>query len=157
VNVSSGKNQRTAESCSWYNNEEASRIFLFICKLKKLGVSMTDVGVITPYALQVKNLKRIINESMPDCGLKIGTVEEFQGQERNIILVSTVRTSNHLFQTVDVQYGLGFLQCEKRMNVAISRARALLVVFGKESILGGDANWRYLIKQTKDHGTYVTI
>lgn len=111
---------------------------------------------ITPYALQVKNLRRIVNESMPDCELKIGTVEEFQGQERQIILVSTVRT-NQQHLASDTQFSLGFLQCEKRMNVAISRARALLVVFGKESVLGQDENWRYLIKCAGDEGTYVSM
>lgn len=111
---------------------------------------------ITPYALQVKNLRRIINECMPDSEIKIGTVEEFQGQERQIILVSTVRTNRKLVQT-DLHFGLGFLQCEKRINVAISRARALLVIFGKESILGGDKNWQYIINSSKAKGTYVSL
>lgn len=93
---------------------------------------------------------------MPDCDLKIGSVEEFQGQERKIILVSTVRTNSQELSS-DFQFGLGFLKCEKRMNVAISRARALLVVFGKESILSQDNNWRYLVQFTKENGTYTSI
>lgn len=47
INVSNGRNQRTVESCSWFNDEEASRIFFFICKLKKLGISMKDVGIVS--------------------------------------------------------------------------------------------------------------
>lgn len=93
---------------------------------------------------------------MPECGIKVGTVEEFQGQERQIILVSTVRTSNQ-FLASDEQFNLGFLKCPKRMNVAISRARALLVVFGKESILACDDNWRHLIQYSKEKGSYVTV
>lgn len=172
INVSHGRNLRSAESSSWLNNEEASAIYLFICKLKQKGISLSDVGIvgtkfpiffvdfnflffkITPYALQVKNLKRIIKDTMPDADLKVGTVEEFQGQERKIILVSTVRTHTKHLQT-DEQFNLGFLQCSKRMNVAISRARALLVVFGKESLLSLDANWRYLIQYTKAKQTFV--
>ena len=109
---------------------------------------------ITPYALQVKHIRQIFESAMPNCGVKVGTVEEFQGQERQIILVSTVRT-NCQYINSDIHFSLGFLKCEKRMNVAISRARALLVVFGKESILGQDPHWNYLIQYTKNMGTYV--
>lgn len=47
INVSNGRNERTQESSSWFNNEEASRIFLFACKLKKLGISLKDVGIVS--------------------------------------------------------------------------------------------------------------
>lgn len=106
--------------------------------------------------MQVKTIRHIIERALPNCGIKVGTVEEFQGQERQVILLTTVRTNaNHL--QYDVQFNLGFLQSKKRMNVAISRARALLVVFGKESILGQDESWNHLIQFTKKMGTYTTI
>lgn len=92
--------------------------------------------------------------SLPDSDLKIGTVEEFQGQERDIILVSTVRTEAAHFNS-DTKFGLGFLQCEKRFNVAISRARALLVVFGNKNLLSKDHRWEKLIDYTIDNRTYV--
>lgn len=89
-----------------------------------------------------------------ESGVKVGTVEEFQGQERSVILVSTVRTCSKLISS-DTKFGLGFLQCPKRMNVAISRACSLLVVFGKENVLIADPNWRHLIEYTKEHNTFV--
>lgn len=106
----------------------------------------------------MKNLRRLISTSLEDGGgsVKIGTVEEFQGQERKIILVSTVRSHSAYFNS-DMQFGLGFLQSGKRMNVAISRARALLVVFGKESILSQDKNWHQLIQYAKSKETYVNL
>lgn len=82
-------------------------------------------------------------------------MEEFQGQERLIILVSTVRSEERQLN-FDQRFGLGFLQCPKRMNVAISRAKALLVVFGKEAILKKDENWNYLIEYAKKNHTYVS-
>lgn len=54
--------------------------------------------------------------------LKVGTVEEFQGDERHIILVSTVRTTVADTQ-MDADRRLGFIKCKNRINVAASRAR----------------------------------
>lgn len=103
----------------------------------------------------MKKLKQKAS-SLPDVDLKIGTVEEFQGQERQIVLLSTVR-SDARFLSHDSRFGLGFLQCEKRINVAISRARALLVVYGKAEILKTHEKWRQLIDYTVQNGTYVSI
>lgn len=99
-------------------------------------------------------MKHKVSVSLTDTDLKIGTVEEFQGQERQIILVSTVRTeAKH--SNSDNKFGLGFLQCEKRMNVAISRARALLVVFGKKEMLEKNDRWKRLIDISVEKGTFV--
>jgi RNA helicase armi len=71
-----------------------------------------------------------------------------------IIIVSTVRT-NQTHLSADKKFGLGFIQCSKRMNVAVSRARALLVVFGKEKLLEIDQGWKQLIDYTRSNNTYV--
>jgi RNA helicase armi len=71
------------------------------------------------------------------------------------MIVSTVRTEQKQLMK-DNRFGLGFLQCPKRINVAISRARALLVIFGKQSILEKDANWKRVIEYTKNNNTFVT-
>lgn len=47
VNVTNGKNMRKPDSSSWFNNQEASRIYLFVCKLKQLGIEMKDVGIVS--------------------------------------------------------------------------------------------------------------
>lgn len=94
--------------------------------------------------------------TLPDTDLKIGTVEEFQGQERQIVLLSTVRTEQR-FLGSDQRFGLGFLQCEKRMNVAISRARSLLIVFGKAELLKSNEKWKQLIDFSVQNGTFVSI
>ena len=64
----------------------------------------------------------------------VGSTEEFQGQERRVIIVSTVRSSPEYVYT-DNQYKLGFLKNPKRFNVAITRAKALLIVVGNPHIL----------------------
>lgn len=115
----------------------------------RLGHHFDDIGIITPYTQQVKKIRTAITQSnlaMP----KVGTVEEFQGQERKIILLSTVRTMEHQLKD-DKRYSLGFIQSPERMNVAISRARALLVIFGNPKLLSIDPNWKFLIEYCHKH------
>jgi hypothetical protein len=71
--------------------------------------------------------------------VQVGSVEEFQGQERRIILISTVRSS-HEHLEFDAKHRLGFLSNPKRFNVSITRAKALVVVVGNPAILMHDPN-----------------
>lgn len=158
-----GKSETCFDSPSWQNKAEAesvsethalqnlltfncncSQVKGFVLKLYKMRCNAADIGIITPYIKQVKTIRSLLERAdlpVP----KIGTVEEFQGQERKIILLSTVRTLRAQLK-FDEKFSLGFIKNPKRMNVAISRARALLVVFGSPKLLSRDENWRYLIK-----------
>ncbi|XP_055630083.1 probable RNA helicase armi [Toxorhynchites rutilus septentrionalis] len=124
----------------------------FLLKLYKKGVRPEDIGIITPYQQQVKTIRRILDESNLQKP-KIGSVEEFQGQERMVIIISTVRTSKSLLQS-DLQHALGFIASPKRLNVAISRARALLLIFGSPHLLSADKHWRNLLFRTINSGSY---
>lgn len=53
-------------------------------------------------------------------------------------------------------YGYGFINCKKRMNVAISRAKSAVIIYGRESMLSCDENWRTLIAIAKQSGTYTS-
>lgn len=83
------------------------------------GLNSNDIGIIAPYILQVRAIEHRIKK-YPE--IKIGTVEEFQGLERKIILISTTRTCPGGMK-IDVSRNLGFVKCPKRINVAVSRAR----------------------------------
>ncbi|KAH8362076.1 hypothetical protein KR200_002170, partial [Drosophila serrata] len=138
-----GTNLQCNDSPSWYNPQEAKQVYLMTIALYKVNFHEDQIGIITPYAKQVKTLKTLFmatNIVMP----KIGSVEEFQGQERDIILISTVRSSQALLNA-DAQMSLGFVKSTKRMNVAISRARAMMIVFGNPNILALDSSWRKYI------------
>ncbi|MCS7238815.1 MAG: AAA domain-containing protein [Thermoguttaceae bacterium] len=90
------------------------------------GASGATIGVITPYRDQAESLddevrKRPRLRSLIDAGrLQLGTVDSFQGQEKDLIIFSTVRSN--------LEGRLGFVDNRQRLNVALSRARAQLIV-----------------------------
>lgn len=90
-----------------------------------------DVGVISPYRAQVQYLRRLIRkrESFKPFrhSISVNTVDGFQGQERDIILISLVRSND--------QGQIGFLNDLRRMNVAITRARMKLIILGDKATL----------------------
>ncbi|XP_017029857.2 probable RNA helicase armi [Drosophila kikkawai] len=138
-----GRNMQESDSPSWYNPLEAKEVFFTTIALYRANVHEDQIGILTPYAKQVKTIRNLFKGTdvvMP----KIGSVEEFQGQERDIMLISTVRSSQALIRS-DSQLSLGFVKSSKRMNVAISRARAMMVVFGNPNLLALDDSWRRYI------------
>ena len=85
-----------------------------------------DVGIISPYRAQVQYLRRLIKKReffKPYRSLiSVNTVDGFQGQERDIILISLVRSNE--------EGQIGFLRDLRRMNVAITRARMKVIIIG---------------------------
>jgi len=77
--------------------------------------------------------------------IKVGLVEDFQGGEKDVIIISTVRGLKSI--DADVEYDRGFLQNDRSYNVAVSRAKAMLVVVGNCDVLVRAKNWRYLIEK----------
>ena len=88
---------------------------------------------------------RLNQESSHNDGIIIGSVERFQGNERKVIILSTVRSNGE---------GMGFLKDYQRFNVAITRAKELLLVMGDPQVLMKNKNWRELIYHTKKQKSY---
>ncbi|XP_020590457.1 probable RNA helicase SDE3 isoform X2 [Phalaenopsis equestris] len=129
-----GCDEREGCNPSWFNRIEASKAVDIIKKLlRNPDLSEGDIGVITPYRQQVLKLQNAL-ESLEIRDIKVGSVEQFQGQEKKIIIVSTVRsTIKH--DEFDRVYSLGFLSNPRRFNVAITRARSLLIIIGNPHII----------------------
>ena len=87
-------------------------------------------------------------------GVKCGSVEEFQGHERDVVIISTVRADRSHFG-FDQQHRLGFVASPKRFNVAVTRARKLLIVVGSPAVLAGDRCWAALLRAAVAAGAYV--
>ncbi|XP_011306724.1 putative helicase mov-10-B.1 [Fopius arisanus] len=139
-----GDEMREKYSPSVYNPAEVRIIVNYVKKLigSNLGgrvVEKSEIGILTPYKLQ----KAKIVEALEANGIKdlpVGTVEIFQGQEKDIIIISTVRSV--LYRGTGGKIHIGFLSNPKRFNVAVTRAKALLIVVGNPMILEHDDCWR---------------
>ncbi|MBQ0046639.1 MAG: AAA family ATPase [Prevotellaceae bacterium] len=105
-----------------------------------------DVGIISPYKVQTQYLRQQIRKReefrLFRNVISVNTVDGFQGQERDIIMISLVRSNN------DGQ--IGFLSDLRRMNVAMTRARMKLIIFGDKETLQHHAFYRKLIKYVEE-------
>ncbi|XP_072200440.1 RNA helicase Mov10l1 [Excalfactoria chinensis] len=150
-----GKEIREGHSPSWFNPTEAVQVMQYCCHLAKnesIAVSVTDIGVITPYRKQVEKIKFLLR-SIDLSDIKVGTVEEFQGQESMVTILSTVRSYEDTL--AEEEYFLGFLSNPKRFNVAITRAKALLIVIGNPHLLVKDPCFCALLEYSLTNNAYV--
>ncbi|KAF9527429.1 RNA helicase [Crepidotus variabilis] len=139
-----GKDEREASSPSFFNIAEATQVKKYCLSLidnRKKGIKAEHIGVITPYHAQRCKILDLLRKDMKLRDIKVGSVEEFQGQERRVIIMSTVR-SNKDFITSDIRRSLGFVAHKQRLNVALTRAQALLIVVGNPVVLSLDPLWR---------------
>ena len=131
------KEQFVGESFGRINKAEAELTLLVLEQyFQKIGKQRIlderlDVGVISPYRAQVQYLRRLLKKKeffKPYRSLiSVNTVDGFQGQERDIILISLVRAND--------EGQIGFLRDLRRMNVAITRARMKLIILGDASTM----------------------
>lgn len=131
------KEQFVGKSYGRINKAEAeltlltlAEYFTKIGKQRVLGDSI-DVGIISPYRAQVQYLKKLIKKYeffKPYRRLiSVNTVDGFQGQERDVILISLVRSND--------EGQIGFLKDLRRMNVAMTRARMKLIILGNKDTM----------------------
>ena len=151
-----GENLREESSPSWFNPHEAAEVANYVDLLvnqTRPRVDAADIGVITPYNRQVHKIRTAL-DVIDIKDVKVGSVETFQGQERRVIIISTVRAENELIES-DLKYNLGFVANEKRFNVAVTRAISLLIVIGHPKVLATDKErWLPLLKFCKENGSW---
>ena len=131
------KEQFVGESFGRINKAEAELTLLILAEyFTKIGKQRVlsesiDVGIISPYRAQVQYLKKLIKKYeffKPYRRLiSVNTVDGFQGQERDVILISLVRSND--------EGQIGFLKDLRRMNVAMTRARMKLIILGNKDTM----------------------
>jgi len=126
----SGNRQRSTEEAEWIADEIERLLgsgFTDGARTRALGVE--DMLVVAPYNMQVRALRA----ALPG-GVRVGTVDKFQGQEAPVVFFSMTSSSGD-----EVPRGLEFLFSRNRFNVAISRAQCLAYVVASPALLVADA------------------
>lgn len=140
-----------------------------------MKVSQSDVGVVTPYKMQRRKIAQACHRCNFD-EITIGTAEVFQGQEKPIMILSTVRSGGNRLGFVNnarVCYlciniflcDIYFIICNllnymcffnlQRFNVMITRAKCLLVIVGDPHALQHDPNWNKLIEYCLENNAMI--
>lgn len=150
-----GKELKESGNPSWMNPAEIIQIIRYVKLLKsELKVEESEIGIISPYRKQVQKL-RIMLAAVNVHEIKIGTVEEFQGQERNVIIVSTVRSQSVPELNKHFKVDLGFVSNPKRFNVSLTRSKSLFIIVGNPFVLKSDENWARLLNKCIANKAYV--
>jgi len=103
------------------------------------------VAVISPYRAQVD----LLREAFAGCEqVTVNTIDSFQGQEREIVYISMVRSND--------KSEIGFLRDYRRMNVAMTRAKMKLVIVGDSATLGNDKFYNDFLQFAETAGAYRT-
>ena len=144
------------ETKSTFNKDEALLLFkhlaqyLSLLEMLKKEDNFDRIAIISPYKAQTELLKELLLHSEIENKnkelIEINTVDSFQGQERDIVYISLVRSNS--------DGKIGFLDDIRRMNVAMTRARKKLVIIGDSSTISRNSFYSDLITYTEEINSY---
>ncbi len=107
----------------------------------------SSIGIISPYSEQVKYLRSKVEEDVfQESDITVNSIDGFQGQEKDVIYISLVRSNS--------DGEIGFLSDERRLNVAMTRARKKLIILGDFSTLSVSPLFSDLAEHVEAIGTY---
>jgi ATP-dependent RNA/DNA helicase IGHMBP2 len=112
---------------STFNSSNAERVAAEARRLLSRGLAATDLAIIAAYSAQARRLRDLLRDERA-AGLEVGTVDGFQGREKEAVIVDLVRSND--------AGELGFLSNTRRMNVALTRAKRFLLVIADSATLG---------------------
>ncbi len=138
----SGYNEKRGPDGMSLQNEGELNIVQQLLAKEKLEPAVT--AFISPYSGQVTAAKELLPSTM-----RISTIDSFQGQEKENIIVSLVRSND--------DGDIGFLKDYRRMNVAITRAKEQLIVIGDSATIGADKFYNEFLSYVEKNGTYRTV
>ena len=144
------------------NPLEAELVIKKVDELLECGVSPADIAVISPYSAQVKLLREKLSKSPAQAavlgggdatlsreGIEIDSVDGFQGREKEVVIVSLVRSNR--------EGEVGFLADTRRMNVAMTRARRKLIVIGDSATITSHGFYQRMVEYFESIGAYHSV
>jgi ATP-dependent RNA/DNA helicase IGHMBP2 len=132
---------------STFNSGNAERVAAEARRLLSRGLPPTEIAIIAAYSAQARRLRELLRAERA-AGLEIGTVDGFQGREKEAVIVDLVRSNEH--------GEIGFLANTRRMNVALTRARRFLLVVADSATLGEHpyyAAFLHYVDEIDSHGS----
>ncbi len=137
---------KTRKGATSKENEGEAQLVTDIAELLlSRGIKPEDIAVISPYDAQVGLIRKMLRVD----DLEIKTVDGFQGREKEVVIVSFVRSNN---------YGeIGFLKDLRRLNVSITRAKRKLVLIGDSKTLAIEGCYERLVAVAKARGGYERV
>jgi superfamily I DNA and/or RNA helicase len=129
------------------NPLQAERVAAEARRLLSRGVPPGELAVIAAYDAQVRRLRQLLAAERA-LGVAVGTVDSFQGQEREAVIVDLVRSNE--------RREIGFLSDLRRSNVALTRARRFLLVVADSATLGDHRYYGELIAYLEQLGGHVS-
>jgi len=138
----SGFNEEHGSDGTSLQNEGELQVVQKLLETEQLDPLHT--AFISPYAGQVTAAKEVLPKQ-----LRISTIDSFQGQEKEIIILSLVRSND--------DGDIGFLKDYRRMNVALTRAKEQLFVIGDSATIGADPFYNSFLTYMETYGTYRTV
>lgn len=137
--------ERTPKGSTSKENPKESELVKKLMDYLSKGIDPNKIGLISPYDDQIDLLNQKININ----GLEIKTVDGFQGREKEVIILSLVRSNE--------DSEIGFLKDLRRLNVSITRAKKKLILIGDSKTLNHKKTYEELINHIKKHGKYIEI
>jgi predicted DNA helicase len=139
--------EKREDDPSTENSGQAERVAKEARRLIGRGLSLAQLAIITPYHAQVLRLRDLLAPEVR-AGLEVGSVDGFQGREKEAVIVDLVRSNDAA--------EIGFLADVRRMNVAITRARRLLIVIGDSATIGSHPFYRAFLDRAEALGGWIS-
>ncbi|KAE9585571.1 putative DNA helicase [Lupinus albus] len=155
-----GKNSGGMSLCNEHEADAAVEVLRFLKRRYPTEYNGCRIGIITPYKCQLSLLRSHFLHAFGSSSvseIEFNTVDGFQGREVDILLLSTVRATHSSTAASEVNSStIGFVADVRRMNVALTRAKLSLWIFGNARTLQTNPDWAALLKDAKERNMIIS-